>query len=180
MLTPKELKRVKDFKKKSLNESKYRISFHNHLSSVDVEIARFRNFVTMNDSSIISQIRIIKKVENLEISISEWPFKMPDDESSFFLLSDLSDIGRVIRYESIKETIRFSEELKEVVKLEFHKNDPHRIFAHMDTNSKNLKILFLDPYHHVAQGVEAQLSGKYCYQNCKDKTVCIKIGRAHV
>lgn len=158
----------------TLNDRLLLVSFHNNLKSVDLPDCNFRNFVSFSDVAIINQIRQIKKLLDKTVSINNLPLNLPEEEDNCFLLNSQStDIGKKVRYTLLQGGIGFTEELTKVLKLEFQKHDSHRVFAFIDTNKNIFKILFLDPFHHVAVGVNSRNKLIFSYENCKDKYIDI-------
>lgn len=159
---------------KSLNNVNLEIVFHNNLKSIDVPICLFRNFVSYNDFTIINQIKEIKKIKGLFVSIDKLPFKLPVDEDSCYLLKNNSnDLGRKVRYTTLQDVMNFSENINQIIKMEFNNADSHRIFAYLDMDKNQFKILFLDPYHHVAIGADSRQKLEFPYEKCKNKTIDI-------
>lgn len=151
----------------ALISDNFKIEIMLPMKSVDVKIAFFRNFIdSKNDKEIEKQIKRVVYCVGTNVRFLDLPIKMPEDERNFYLVNDLTDKKKIKKYNAIRNEINFTEAIDDVVKFEFE-NSAHRVFLCInDGNPKTLKILFFDPFHHVAIGKESRKTMAWPYIKC--------------
>lgn len=146
---------------------KYIVELSGPLLSVDVEGSGFRNFINLsNDKDVIFEVKNLLKHVGTVVELDTLPIKPPEDELSYFLMNDPNSIGQQMRYGLIQRQIGFKEELRKIVKYEYA-SDFHRVFVFIEEGEINrFRIIFFDPFHHVALGYKGREELYWNYERC--------------